>query len=120
MVYFYILGCILFTVYGQIFLKWRMNQQGQLPEMVRDKAVFMLQLFLDPWLVSRFAAAFVATIFWMAAMTKFELSFTYPFMSTSFILVFILNIFVFGEIFTWGKILGLVLITTGIFVTVKL
>lgn len=118
--YLYIFGCILFTVYGQLVLKWRMNLKGQLPPELTHKFIFMAKLFLDPWLISGFAAAFVASLFWMAAMTKFEISFAYPFMSASFILVFILSMLIFGETFTWGKVLGLVLITTGIIVTVKL
>lgn len=118
--YIYIAGCILFTVYGQLVLKWRMNLQGQLPEALSDKLIFMAKLFLDPWLVSGFAAAFAAILFWMAAMTKFEISFAYPFMSASFILVFILSMFLFGETFTWGKVIGLLLITAGIIITVKL
>lgn len=80
----------------------------------------MFKLFLDPWLLSGFAAAFVASLFWMAAMTRFELSFAYPFMSLSFVLVFFLSVFIFGEAFTWGKVLGLALIIAGIIVTVKL
>ncbi len=118
--YLYIFGCILFTVYGQLTLKWRMNLKEQLPEGSTEKAIYMAKLFLDPWLLSGFAAAFVASLFWMAAMTKFELSFAYPFMSASFILVFILSIYIFNETFTWGKVLGLILIIAGIIVTVKL
>lgn len=118
--FLYIFGCILFTVYGQLVLKWRMNLKGELPPELGDKFLFMAKLFLDPWLISGFAAAFVASLFWMAAMTKFEISFAYPFMSLSFILVLILSIYIFGETFTWGKVLGLLLIVAGIIVTVKL
>ncbi len=116
--YLYIFGCILFTVYGQLVLKWRMNLKGQLPTELTDKFIFMAKLFLDPWLISGFAAAFIASIFWMAAMTKFEISFAYPFMSLSFVLVLILSIYIFGETFTWGKIMGLLLIIAGIIVVV--
>jgi multidrug transporter EmrE-like cation transporter len=118
--YLYIFACIFFTVYGQLAIKWRMNLKGELPAELSEKAIFMLKLFLDPWLLSGFAAAFIASLFWMAAMTKFELSFAYPFMSLSFVLVFFLSIFIFGESFTWGKVLGLALIIAGIIVTVKL
>lgn len=97
-----------------------MNLKGQLPAELADKLLFMAKLFLDPWIISGFAAALIASLFWMAAMTKFEISFAYPFMSASFILVFILSIYIFGETFTWGKVLGLALITAGIIVTVKL
>ncbi len=118
--YLYIFGCILFTVYGQLILKWRMNLKGQLPEGSAEKAIYMAKLFLDPWLISGFAAAFVASLFWMAAMTKFEISFAYPFMSLAFVLVLVLSIIIFGESFTWGKVVGLILIIAGIIVTVKL
>jgi|SRR5690554_3022051 len=118
--YLYIFGCILFTVYGQLVLKWRMNLKGQLPAEITDKMLFMAKLFLDPWLLSGFGAAFIASMFWMAAMTKFEISFAYPFMSLSFVLVLILSILIFGETFTWGKVIGLLLIVAGIIVTVKL
>lgn len=118
--YLYIFGCIFFTVYGQLVIKWRMNLKGSLPDDMYDKLIFMARLFLDPWLLSGFASAFIASLFWMAAMTKFEISFAYPFMSLSFILVFLLSLWLFGEAFTWGKLFGLILITAGIFVTVKL
>lgn len=118
--YLYIFGCILFTVYGQLVLKWRMNLKGQLPAEITDKMLFMAKLFLDPWLLSGFGAAFIASLFWMAAMTKFEISFAYPFMSLSFVLVLILSILIFGETFSWGKVVGLLLIVAGIIVTVKL
>lgn len=117
--YIYILGCIVFTVYGQLVLKWRMNLKGALPEALDDKLVFMAKLFLDPWLISGFGAAFVASLFWMAAMTKFELSFAYPFMSLSFLIVFILSIWLFGEAFTWGKLIGLSMVVAGLIVSVK-
>jgi len=117
--YIYIFGCILLTVYGQLVLKWRMNLKGQLPNGLTEKLSFMTQLFLDPWLLSGFAAAFIASLFWMASMTKFELSFAYPFMSLSFIFVFLLSMFFFGEPFSWGKLLGLALVLCGLMVSIK-
>ncbi len=117
--YIYIFGCILFTIYGQLVLKWRMNLKGDLPVEIIDKLFFMAKLFIDPWLVSGFVAAFIASLFWMAAMTRFELSFAYPFMSLSFILVFVLSIFIFGETFTWGKLVGLIFIIGGLIISVK-
>lgn len=117
--FIYIFGCILFTVYGQLVLKWRMNLKGELPAELGDKLFFMAKLFIDPWLISGFAAAFVASLFWMAAMTKFELSFAYPFMSLSFLIVFVLSIFLFGEAFTWGKLIGLAMVVLGLIVSVK-
>ena len=115
--YFYIFGTIFFTVYGQIVLKWRISGVGELPDLFSDKIFFLVKLLFDPWVFSGFFSAFIASFFWMAAMTKFELSFAYPFMSGAFVLVFILSVFLFNETVTSQKVLGLLLIILGIIVT---
>lgn len=79
-----------------------------------------MKFLFDPLIFSGFVSAFIASIFWMLAMTKFELTYAYPFMSLSPALVFIVGIFVLGETFTVGKLLGLLIIMIGIIVTVKL
>ncbi|MBU5468636.1 EamA family transporter [Virgibacillus sp. MSJ-26] len=115
--YFYIFGTIIFTVYGQLMMKWRIDKYGSLPVDLHDKLLFIFRLLLDPLILSGFLSAFVASLFWMAAMTKFDISFAYPFMSFSFGLVFLLSIFLFGEPVTIQKVIGLGLIVAGIIVT---
>ena len=119
--YFYIFATILFTVYGQIILKWRMEKLGfVLPESgLISKFVVLFKLVFDPFILSGFFAAFVASLFWMAAMSKFEITQAYPFMSLAPVLVFILGIWLLGEPFTIGKVVGLVLIVLGTIATVK-
>src|SRR5699024_9699872 len=95
--YLYIFATIAFTVYGQIMLKWRISKHAALPHEFVDKAVFLIKLLLDPLILSGFLSAFVASMFWMAAMTKFDISYAYPFMSLSFVLVFLLSIVLFHE-----------------------
>ena len=114
--YLYILGTVLFTVYGQLIIKWRVTGYGSLPDGLIQKLFFLFKLFLDPLILSGFFAAFVASLFWMAAMTKFELSHAYPFMALNFIFVFILSGFLFSEAITIVKVIGLTLIVVGIVV----
>lgn len=119
--YLYVFGCIAFTVYGQLVIKWRMASKGELPETMVDKVTFLLQaLFGDIFMLSGFAAAFIAGLFWMAAMSKFDLSFAYPFMSLSFVLVLALSVLLFGETLTLGKVVGITFIIIGVFATAKL
>lgn len=115
--YLYIFGTILFTVYGQLILKWRIVKYGTLPEALSEKIIFLFKLLFDPFIFSGFAAAFIASFFWMAAMTKFDVSYAYPFMSGAFVLVFLFSVFLFNEPITWQKLLGLLLIIAGIIVT---
>ncbi|MFC7321703.1 EamA family transporter [Halobacillus campisalis] len=114
--YAYIFGTIFFTVYGQLILKWKIDQYGGLPELWRDKFIFIIQLLLNPFILSGFLSAFVASLFWMAAMTKFDISYAYPFMSLSFVLVFLLSVFFFGEPITFQKVMGVSFIVLGIIV----
>lgn len=121
--YLYIFLTILFTVYGQVILKWRisnLNWSLTTTEGMGQMIVSYVKFLFDPLIFSGFVSAFIASIFWMLAMTKFELTYAYPFMSLSPALVFVIGILVLGETFTMGKILGLLLIMIGILVTVKL
>lgn len=117
--YLYIAGTLFFTVYGQIILKWRLGKFGELPEGFKEKLFFLFKAIFDPFIFSGFAAAFLASLCWMAAMTKFELTTAYPFMSLAPALVFIIGILFLGETFTIGKVIGLLFIFLGIIVTVK-
>lgn len=117
----YILGTIVFTVFGQILLKWRIsNLNFVLPDSgVIEKMMSLLRIVFDPFILIGFVSAFIASIFWMGAMSKFQITYAYPFMSLSPALVFLIGIFFLNETFTWGKVIGLVLIAIGIIVTVK-
>ena len=112
--YGYILATIVFTVYGQMALKWRIADFGPFPADLTDKMKFMGVLIVDPIIISGFVAAFFASMAWMAAMTKFELSHAYPFMSLNFVLVFILSVYILNEQMTLQKIIGLALIIAGV------
>ncbi len=118
--YLYILGTLFFTVYGQIILKWRLSGlKVIMPEGLLEKVFYLIKLIFDPFIFSGFASAFIASLFWMAAMTKFEITTAYPFMSLAPALVFVIGVLFLGETFTIGKVLGLLLIIIGIVITVK-
>ncbi|MCU7835951.1 MAG: EamA family transporter [gamma proteobacterium symbiont of Taylorina sp.] len=114
--YFYIAGTIIFTVYGQLIMKWRMNGIAALPEPTIEKIVFLIKLVFDPYIFSGFVAAFIASLFWMAAMTKFEISNAYPIIVGGLaVLTSIFAIFFLKESFTLIKIIALLLIVSGVY-----
>jgi len=115
--YLYIFGTILFTVFGQVILKWRIVQYGALPEGFLDKIAFLFKLLFDPFIFSCFVSGFVASFFWMAAMTKFEVSYAYPIiLSGLLLLTSLLGIILLGESIQTKKIVGILLILLGVFV----
>jgi multidrug transporter EmrE-like cation transporter len=110
----YILLTILFTVYGQIIIKWQVNSAGAFPLDTTEKILFLLRLLLNPWVISSFICAFLAALSWMAAMTKFSLSYAYPFISLTFVLVIALSSIFFKDVITIPKAVGMGLIIAGI------
>jgi multidrug transporter EmrE-like cation transporter len=112
----YILLTILFTVYGQIVIKWQVNASGPLPIELSEKILFLLGLLLNPWVISGFACAFLASLSWMAAMTRFQLSYAYPFVSLTFVLTIICASIFFNESITTQKAIGLAAIVAGIII----
>lgn len=117
--YMYIVMTILFTVYGQLILKWRISQYGPLPENTISKIKALCLLLLDPAIFSGYAAAFLASLAWMGAMTKFDLSHAYPFMSLNFVVVLMLSGWLLHEPVSQQRILGVGLIVLGTVVAAR-
>lgn len=104
------------TSYAQLIVKWRVSRAGSLPADLTKKVLFLTGMLFDPFVLTGLLAALLAGLFWMAAMTKLELSFAYPFISLSFVLVFVFSAFFFHETITATKVLGMLLIIAGIIV----
>ncbi|WP_084596233.1 EamA family transporter [Pseudomonas massiliensis] len=117
--YLYILATVLFTVYGQLILKWRIEQLGPLPASGMAKIKFLVLLPFDPAIFSGFAAAYLASLTWMAAMSKFELSHAYPFMSLNFVIVILFSGWLFHEPISAQKIFGIGMIVVGTIVAAR-
>jgi len=118
--YFYIAGTLFFTVYGQIVLKWRLsNLKVILPDQTFERIIYLFKLVFDPFIFSGFLSAFVASLFWIGAMTKFEITTAYPFMSLAPAIVFCIGTLFLGETFSIGKLIGLLLVVLGAIITVK-
>ena len=114
--YLYIFGTVLFTVYGQLVLKWRIVKYGELPETFFSKLIFLFKLLLDPYILSGFFAAFIASFFWMAAMTKFDVSHAYPIIVGGLaILTSVFAIIFLKESVSIFKMVGLFFIVAGVY-----
>lgn len=114
----YILGCIIFTVFGQLLAKWRMSFHSEdVPVNFGEKLYFYIfTLLLDPYIIISYLSALIGSFFWLIAVSKFELSYAYPFMSLAFVFVFILSAIIFNESFNYYKIFGSSCIIIGLII----
>ena len=115
----YILLTLFFTVYGQLVLKWQIGGVGSVPVGQLDKLLFLLKQLLNPWIISGFFSAFLASLAWMAAMTRFNLNYAYPFMSLAFIIVMGFSVLFLNEQLSIQRILGTIMVVSGLFVMTR-
>lgn len=115
MAYLFILLTILLTVYGQLMLKWQVSLYPQVLATPFSLGA-LATLLLKPWVISAFAAAFGASLCWMAAISRMPLSKAYPFTALSFPLIAVLAAWLFRESFDWHKLAGTALIIAGVVV----
>lgn len=116
--YLYVVITISATVAGQLLLKKGMIQVGEVPPEPLRAIVFLLGSFLNPRVFAALVLAFVASLGWMAAVSRLPLSYAYPFMATTFPIVLILSRVIFSEeigMLRWAGViviwLGLVLVS---------
>jgi multidrug transporter EmrE-like cation transporter len=109
-----IMTTISFTVYGQLMVKWRVSRAGAFPAGTTDRIEFFLRLLVNPWMLTVWAGVGVAAVCWIFALTKFDLSRAYPFMSSTFVLVLIGSAVFFHESLSPFKLAGLALIVAGL------
>ena len=112
--YLYLMGTIVFTVYAQIVIKWRVSGMGSLPDRWQAKLGFLFGAFTDLWVLTAFAAAFLSAVFWIAAMTKFQVSYAYPIVVGSLVMLTpIVAVLFLGESIGLRQLAGIGLVFAG-------
>lgn len=108
---------IVLSACAQLFMKVSMMQLQNVVNI--DLAV--LQLIIENrsvagWLVTGLACYALSMLSWMFALTKYELSFAYPFLGITYILVYLGAVYwpLIGEQLSLQRTAGIVLILIGV------
>lgn len=115
--YLFLAGTIALSVYSQIMIKWRISSRFadiHLPEGWWEKFQLAVTIIFDPGVFSGLVATFLSGLFWMATMSKLDISFAYPFTSLGFVLVLLFSSLLLGEPLNGYKIFGALFIILGI------
>ncbi|MFZ5569086.1 MAG: EamA family transporter [Thermodesulfobacteriota bacterium] len=114
--YLYLGAALILAAYINLVLKYYLNSVGDIPSGT-DFLLFCLKfLFLSFWGLSCIASVVSCALLWFAIISRFELSYIFPFMSLNFVLVTVLSMLILGEPFSWNKIIGVALIVLGVVV----
>lgn len=118
--HFYLFLAISFGVASQLIIKWKMGQFSfDDYETMTDKFLFAFSMLLNPYIIISLTLTLLAGVTWMIAMTKFDISYAYPFTTLGFVFVFIFSALLFGEPVNWQKIVGLGFIIIGLIISSK-
>lgn len=79
----------------------------------------LISMVLSPWVIGGTMCYALSTIFWLIALSRADLSFVYPFIALTFVIIFIASFLLFHENMSVMRISGAVIIICGIIVLVR-
>ncbi|OEU84549.1 MAG: hypothetical protein BA873_13910 [Desulfobulbaceae bacterium C00003063] len=114
----FILIAVTIGIIGQLLVKLGLNRLGNLDFSVGFIETY-LRILLSP-LVILGTLTYVASAFiWVYALTKVDLSFAYPFVALSYVLILLFSWLFLGENIPFIRWVGLLIICFGVFLISK-
>ena len=114
----FILGSVVSGAIGQLILKGGMNSltdQGPL-QLSLDT---LLRMATNPLVMVGIAVFGVSTILWLLALMKADLSFAFPFLSLTYIVVLFGGTVLFHEEVTLARVIGFAVIVLGVWIVAR-
>ena len=112
----YILISVLASATGQILLKKGMSSIGALTLTPNQLGGILWRIATSPYVVIGLAIYVCGTVFWLAALSRVDLSYAYPFASLSYVIMLAASWWLFNENITPTRLLGTLIVALGVFV----
>lgn len=111
----YILAGVALNAVAQIPLKKGVQAAGGLS--LADGVVGLFRLFVDPWILLGLGCYGVSVVVWLAALSKVDVAFAYPFLALGFLANALLARWLLGETIPPLRWVALGLIIAGVILT---
>jgi drug/metabolite transporter (DMT)-like permease len=108
---------VIFAALGQVSWKLGMTQAGQLSTL---NLASLSAALLNPLVLLGFIMYGLSTIFWLIALSKKDLSYVYPFISLTYILVLLLSNLLLKESIGVNKVIGTLIIIIGLMIITRM
>lgn len=110
----YILVAVVGSAAGQLLLKKGMSTMGPLTITADQILNILWRIGTNPYVVIGLFVYVCGTVFWLAALSRVDLSFAYPFASLSYIVMIVGGWQLFGERLDVWRIVGSLTIMAGV------
>jgi drug/metabolite transporter (DMT)-like permease len=116
--YMFVISSLLISMFlgviGQVFIKKGLTSLGSLDFSAALIGSFA-KMFLTPFIILGLCLYCLGVFFWLYALSKVDLSFAYPFVSLSYVLVVLFSLFALGESISYIRWIGVFVICLGVF-----
>jgi drug/metabolite transporter (DMT)-like permease len=113
------LVAIILLVGGQTLLKLGLNDVGGVSLFGGNPIGSLLGLLRTPWIILGFACYGVSSVLWLDVLSKLDFSLAFPMVSLTYVFQLLIGRFVFHEIVGLDRIVGVLLILSGLFFVVR-
>jgi len=103
---------LILAVTGQLLMKKGMNMFGSFP--INQMVQKIIPMFMNPYVFFGFACFGLSSIFWLAVLSRFEISMVYPMVSLAYVVVAIASLILFKENITLIRWVGIGVILLGV------
>jgi multidrug transporter EmrE-like cation transporter len=103
-----------FGITGQLLLKQGMSGLGRSGAAVSS---MLMGIVKSPWVIGGLGIYGLGVLFWLLALSHFELSYIYPFASLSYIGIIVGSYLIFKERITTLRLVGIAVIILGVLIT---
>ena len=100
---------------AQLLLKKGLHVVGEFPGRLSDLLPFFLKAYTNIYVIFAVLLTLVTALAWILAVSKAQLSYIYPFMALSYVLVVLFSLLIFKEHVTAVRWVGILVICLGVF-----
>jgi multidrug transporter EmrE-like cation transporter len=110
----YILISVAGSAAGQLLLKKGMNSMGPITLSLNQFPSLVWQMVTNLDVFIGLVIYLLGTVFWLAALSRVDLSFAYPFASLNYIVILAASWIMFDEKITLSRLAGTIVIGIGV------
>ncbi|MEZ4867730.1 MAG: EamA family transporter [Caldilineaceae bacterium] len=110
----YILVSVVVGAAGQLLLKYGMSTMGAITLIPQELPAILWRLATNPIIVGGLGLYATGTVFWLAALSRVDLSYAYPFASLSYLVMLLASWVLFSEHITPLRLMGTLIIGLGV------
>lgn len=115
----YILASVVIGAVGQILLKKGMSSLGPLTLTWKDLLPTILRICTNPFVITGLVVYMAGVLFWLAALSRVDLSYAYPFASLSYVAMLVASWLLFHEGISLVRLVGTLVICAGVLIVAR-